>query len=427
MLNDLGDVASIEPLLQRKYDALVQVLINRAAYTVDMFRARSKSGSINALMNQTTTELYDNPNVGAGSAADGFRSPGSPIYGALYFGPVGMHITGGIDGDAWDNLKNSGRNMGDEISKRIASDFESFWQNLNWNIFHGNSGERGVVDVTSYVITYAAGISTVQFDDEWGVRHLKVGGTYQFYSGTTLKGNVNGYKCTGKAPQLKRAYFEGDLTAATLGGSALADNDIAVNLGCFNKEMDGLPEFLGDSGEYAGADRDAQYLYQGNQETAGDATLQISVLERCDTIMRYVTDGKYNAKARIDLSSPTAESQLMALGWAQRVFSSSDVVELGYRAVKYKDRTLVIDKDCSWKEWFQLDMSTMGTDMMREFALFQNRNASGLFETRSAEGTIEDKFHWVIYGKGQRKCVKSRWNLLLHSIGKGQTEVGHRT
>jgi hypothetical protein len=425
--DDYADVSSVEALLQKKYDALVRELSTKAHYTVDLFRSKARMGTINALGSQSSYELYDNPNVGAGTARDGFREPGSPIYGALNWHPVGMHISGGIDGDTWDNLKNAGRKLGDEVNKRIASDFESLWCNLNWNLFHGASGERAVVDVTSYAITASGGISTVQFDDEWGVRHLKVGGTYQFYtvSTNTLKGTVNGYVIQSKQPRNKKALFIGDLTAATLGASALADADIAVNVGCYYKEMDGIPEFLGDSGEYAGGDRDAQYLYQGNQVSGGNAVIQINTIERCDTVMRYIGDGKYSAKNRIDIATPTMESQLMSIGWAQRVFQTAEVLELGYRAVRYKDRSLVIDKDCSWKEWLMLDMSTFDTDMMREFALFQNRNASGIFETRSANGTIMDLYHWVIFGKGQRKCTASRFNLLLHSVAKGTHEIGH--
>lgn len=419
-LNNYADVASIEPLLQRFYANAIEELLVHPHVTCDLWR-RLPESEVNALMRQQPTELYNNPNVGAGSALDGFRSPGSPTYGALYFSPVGMHITGGIDGDALDNLKRSGGNLGQDIAARMASDMEAFWENRNWNLFHGNTGERGVLDVTGYAITVSGGISTVQFSTEFGVKHVKPGGTYQFYDPTTntLIGNPNGYECVDKDPGLRRARFRGDLT-----GLGLADGNIIVNLGCYMKEMDGLPEFTGTAGMYAFGDRDAFYQYRGQQVDADNKTLSVGILERCDTLHRYVSGSAYNGKQRIDLTSPTAESQLASLGWAQRVFNSADVVELGFRAVRYKDRTLVIDRDCSIEEWYQLMMNKMGSAMLRPFGLFTGKNASGIFESRSADGTVEDKFHWVFYGKGNMICRNPRLQLLLHSIASGAFETG---
>lgn len=423
---DYADVQSVEPLLRRFYATKVEKLITHPAMTVDLFKRAGKD-EVNALMRQYPVELYGNPNIGRGNAEEGFREPGSPAYGALYFGPLHANIVGGLDGDALDNQKTLGKSASDIVAERMASDFEMFWEDLNRNIFHGNSGERGVVDVSSLAIAISGGISTVQFDSEFGVKHLNVGGTYQFYSSGTLKGSANGYVCVSKDPETMRARFRGDLTAGTLGGSALADGDIVVNKGTYNKDWDGLPEFLGNSGWYGGNNRDRDYPFRGIQVDGQDKNLSVGILERCDVRMRNVGDGKYNAKSRIDLTNPTQESALYALGWAQQVFLNNVTPSLGFTAIKYKDRTLYIDKDCSVKEWYQLDLTTIKHLMLREFGVFpSNRDGNGMQVVIDvATGIVKDKYYWVIYGKGNRACVASRRNLMLYDLGTTGLETGH--
>lgn len=428
-LDDYANVASVEPLLQRHFDGAGPMLQQRSCYIYDFFRNKAKKGKINPMGTYASFELYGNPNVGAGSAADGFRQPGSPGFGGLQFFPVGTHITGGIDGDTMDALENSGMpTTASTIANRITGDLKVYKNERERNFFHGASGERAVVDVATTAITYSAATneSTIVMDDEWGVRHLNEGGVYQFYEGSTLRGSAAGHKCTGKTPSSKSATFLGDLTAATLGAGALITGVIVVNYGCYNKERDGLVEFLGDSGVYAGGDRDAQFRYRGTRVTASDASISVTILEKCDTINRYIDDLEYDAKSRVDITSPTGASQLATLAYANySINQGSRVAQLGFDAVKYKDRMLMVAHNCSWKEWYQLDMRTMRTWSMRELGLFQNKAASTIHETRSAEGTVEDRYHWVWYEKGQDGCVGSRLNLLLHSIGAGASDKGH--
>lgn len=426
-MQDYADLQSVEPKLRRFFAEKVEELIARPHVTVDLFR-RVPSEMVNALMKQFPLKLYDNPNVGRGAASAGFRSPGSPAFGAFYFGPVGAHITGGIDGDAWDNEKTSGKAAKDIVAERMGWDFEVFWNDLNQNIFHGNTGERAVVSVTAGAITVSGGISTVYFDTEWGVKHLNPGGKYQFYNATTGTeyGVAGGSICKDKNPSARTARFVGDLTAATLGGSALLDGHIAVNYGCFNADLDGLPEFLGTTGWYGGLLRDQLYQTQGLQVDATNQNVSIGVLERCDAKMIYASGQEYRPNQRIDLTGPTQESGVNAIGWAQRVYNDNTEPNLGFTAVKYKGRTRVIDRDCSIYEWYQLDLSTIVHLMLREWGVFPGgRDGNGVHVTMSTStGTVTDKYHWVIYGKGQRACKNPYKNLLLYNLGVTGLETG---
>lgn len=429
-LDDYGDIKSVEPILQRLYDGASERLSQRGYYVCDMFRKKAKGGKIGPAGVQIANQLYSNPNVGAGTARDGFREPGSPGYGALLFFPVGTHITGGVDGDTLDALETQGMKiLAADLAGRIADDLKSYKNERERNFFHGASGERAVVgDVAGTPITYSSTLdeSTVLFDDEWGVRHLNEGGVYQPYSGTTRRGNPSGYKCTSKTPSSKTAKFQGDLTAATLGSDALAAADIFVNLGCFNAERDGLPEMLGNSGQYGGGDRDTQFRYQGTQVTCGGFTLSVTILEKCDTIKTYIMGEDYDASKLMDLTSPTAASQLAQLAYANySINMDKSVARLGFTAVRYKDRVLMIANNCSWKEWYQLNMGTMHHRVMRKLGLFQNKAASTVHESRSATGVVEDMYHWVWYEKGQDFCEASRHNLLLYNIAQGSSDAGH--
>lgn len=428
MGDDYASVASIEPLIQRHFNGAGPALQQQSHYMYDLFRNKAKKGAINSMGSLTNFKLRGNPNVGAGNARDGFREPGSPDFGALVHYPVGTHITGGIDGDVLSDLENAGREMmKNDVASRVTDDMQMYKVERERNFFHGATGERAVTDVTSGAITYDAATdsSLITLDDEWGVRHINEFGVYQIYSGSTLRGNLNGHTVISKDPSAKTMRVTGDLTAATLGAGALADGDIWVNLGCYNRERDGLPEFLGNSGVYAGGDRDTQFRYRGTQVTNNAQSLSVTVLERCDTINKWIDDVDYDATSRMDITSPLGASQLATLAYANYSITSDRVAKLGFSMVKYKDRTLSICNNCSWKEWYQLTMSSMRTWDRKKLALFQNRAASTIHETRGASGNVMDLWHWVWYEKGQDGCVASRLNLLLYNIGAGASDKGH--
>jgi hypothetical protein len=421
-MEDYANIQSSEAKFRRFVDETVEELVHRPHVTVDLLKRVPKK-QVNSLMRQFPLHLYDNPNVGRSTSREEFRSPGSPAFGAFYFGPVGAHITGGLDGDTLDNEKASGMRSQDVVAMRMSRDMEVFWNDLNAGLFHGNTGERAVVD-TSVAISYDGTYSTITFDTEWGVKHLNPGGIYEFYNGTDHVGAANGSKCVDKDPSGRTARFEGDLTAATLGGEAIVDGSIAVNYGCWNRDLDGFPEFFADTGWYGGLKKDDLYQTQGLQVDADDKNLSIGLLEKCDTIHMYACGTEYRPGSRVDICSPTQEQAINEIGWAQRVYDST-TADLGFTSVKYKGRTRVIDRDCSPFEWLQVDLSTLCHLMLHEFGVMPGTRDANTFQRISpTTGVAMDMYYWIFYGKGQRACRNPRKNLLMHSLGTEGLEMG---
>jgi hypothetical protein len=417
-------IKSVEPTLVRKIESKVLEIIKYPYVLYQLFQGASKD-EINALQAQVPFELDPNPNfgAGAGTTATPFREPGSPEFAALYFQSVEMHHPGGIDGDTLDNLVQQGGSVSSVLGKRVGRDMKGFMWYLNRNLHRGNKGTSGTVDTTVGAVAYSAGtgLTAVFFDNAYGVKHILRGGTYDPYdpATSTLRG-AGAYVCRYKIPSSQVAYFEGDLS-----GIGLATGDIFVQKGTYLKERDGLPEFLGASGVYAGNDRDVVYHVRGNQVDLEGDVISIGALEKGDVLMDFAGDGEYKGDKRIDIVAPNIRSQLVQLGWGDRVFSGQDKTFVaGYTAVKYKDRMLTIDKDADPTRWYSIDLTTMRRYVLREMGLYKPPGSEGFFELRGNQ-TIYDAVSWIWYCKGQFACVNPRNNLLYYNINIGDFGAGH--
>lgn len=414
-------VRAIEASLVQYVDKKVHESEARPTFTYDLFQQTDEQ-PVNNLMFRVPVKNRHNGNVGGGSV-DGtttFRLPGSPKEVAMLFQAVERHISGGVNQNTLDNWARSNSSMGGNLARRIQDDFMDLSKDRNRGLHRGNNGARGTVNTANGAVTLASGETSMGLDDYYGTKHLEEETYYEIYEPVagTRRGISGGYQLLRKEPSTKLVYFSGDLT-----GLGIVTSDVIVPPTLFNADCDGLPEMFGDSGFYAGRDRDEEWQFRAQKINASSGLVGLAILERLDARMKFVS-GDYDGSRCAVVTTPNLEAQYKELGWAQTgPQEAGGTFRAGFKDVKYKDMRMIVDPDGDPRRWYRTRLDCIRRYTLKPRGLFGKQEGQHLFVQRSGS-QIVDAWEWKVEEKTNLGTHKPRWLGYIYGFDPG-TEVGH--
>jgi len=418
-----ADVVKALPYLRAPLNNSIEVATEQKNNTSSLFD-KGKPKKTNARGAREVIKIQYNPNVGASASGAYFREPGSGRAIELIVGYMRDSITGGEDGDYWDNVERD--SVGPTMANCIADDLATLKKIRNILFCFEGNAKGTLAVIAAGGIAVAGGNTTLTFTTEVGNRFIDVEGIYMVHNPNTLqqKGVLTGHKCLAKIGTTQ-ALFEGDMTAgtATVAGDILVHKGTADNKSSIMKWHYGFEYFFGISGMYFNIDRDLISEMRALQVDLGGEMVSHSALQKGLTKYKYRWNEQQFIGTHTDFIPPSQEAAYMLLGYPLRMVEGTAMKYDGaFKMVTDGDRKMVIDAHFRPSNWFRVDTSTIFLYELLKTGLWDKDGLQG--RAPQGNGSIQDAVFWIINGKRNYACINPAKNIWYKNAGSAGVETG---
>lgn len=416
-----ADAARALPYLKAPLNNAITVATEQKNNTSSMFD-KGKPKKVNLRGAREVIKIQYNPNVGASAGGAIFREPGTGRSIELLIAFMRDNISGGEDGDFWDNVALD--SIGPTMAELVADDLASLKKIRNILFCHGDG--KGTMGTLAGAPAESGGNSTVTFTTEEGNRFIDEDGIYFVHVPATgvQHGVLTGHRCIKKIGTTQ-ALFEGLMStgSASTTGDVLVHKGTADNKSSFMKWHYGFEYFFATSGIYFNIDKDDISQMRGLQVDGGSEMISHSVMEKGLTKFKYRWNDNEMMANHVDFVPPSQEAAYKLLGVPLRIVDgNAKHYDGAFKTVTDGDRKMVVDAHIRPTNWFRVDMNTIFLYELLKTGLWDKDGLQA--RAPQSNGSIADAIAWIINGKRNYACTNPGRNVWYKNLGTSGVDTG---